>query len=46
MEILESVMYIAIGFVPMLLAMEAGWKLGKKSILKTKGEVAPEIGIR
>ncbi len=30
MEILESAMYIAIGFVPTLLAMEASWKSGRK----------------
>ncbi len=30
MEILESAMYIAIGFVPTLLAMEASWTSGRK----------------
>ena len=42
MEILEYAMYVAIGFMPTLLAMEAGWKMAKKSF---KLEVA-KIGIR
>jgi hypothetical protein len=42
MEIFESVIFVAIGFVPTLLAMEAGWKMAKKSF---KLEVA-KIGIR
>ncbi|MFZ0264178.1 MAG: hypothetical protein WB053_01910 [Nitrososphaeraceae archaeon] len=34
MEILESFVWIAVGFVPMLCAMELAWRLDKKVRLK------------
>jgi hypothetical protein len=44
MEILESLMYIAIGFVPTLLAIEVAWRMGLRSGYRAK-EV-PKIGVR
>ena len=44
MEILESLMYVAIGFVPTLLAIEVAWRMGLRSGYRAK-EV-PKIGLR
>jgi len=32
MEMFESIGWIALGFVPTLVAMEAAWKIGKRSL--------------
>jgi hypothetical protein len=32
MEIIESVGWVALGFVPTLIAMEAAWKIGKRRL--------------
>lgn len=51
MEIAEIVMYVSLGFIPTLLALEASWKLAMKRRLgmeKKLGSIpkVPEIGIR
>jgi hypothetical protein len=38
MELLESFVWIAVGFVPMLCAMELAWRLEKKVRLKDNNE--------
>ena len=41
MELLESIAWITLGFLPMLGSMELAWRLGKKSLApkcKTIGE--------
>jgi hypothetical protein len=40
MEILESIAWIAAGFVPTLLAMEAAWRIGRRRLYVL------EVGIR
>ncbi len=39
MEIFESAMYIAIGFVPTFLGMEASWKSGRKNSSSNEGSL-------
>ena len=39
MEIFESVAWIALGFAPTLVAMEAAWRIGKRRL-------AIEVGAR
>ena len=48
MELLESFVWIAVGFVPMLCVMELAWRLEKKVRLKdvTMGEVSPNAVLR
>lgn len=48
MEILESIVWIVIGFVPMLYAMEVAWRLENKVKLKdtTMKGVSPDAVLR
>lgn len=48
MELLEPFIWIAVGFVPMLCAMELAWRLEKKVRLKdvTMREVSPDAVLR
>jgi hypothetical protein len=48
MESLESFVWIAVGFVPMLCAMELAWRLEKKVRLKdvTMREDSPNAVLR
>jgi hypothetical protein len=47
MEILESFVWIAAGFVPMLCAMELAWRLDKKGLKETTiKEVPPNAVLR
>jgi hypothetical protein len=48
MELLESFVWIAVGFVPMLCAMELAWRLEKKVRSKdiTMREVSPDAVLR
>lgn len=42
MEILESLAYIALGFIPMLALLEVGYRMGMK-IRRRKGLVARSV---
>jgi hypothetical protein len=48
MEVLESFVWIAVGFMPMLCAMELAWRLEKKVRLKDliMTEVSPDALLR
>jgi len=37
MEIFESLAWIALGFAPTLVAMEAAWRIGKRRLLVEAG---------
>ena len=39
MELIESIGWIALGFVPTLVAMEAAWKIGKRRPAMAEAEV-------
>jgi len=39
MEMFESIGWMALGFVPTLVAMEAAWKIGKRSPAVAEAEI-------